>query len=64
MEENEIQEILNKLRDGELEEYCVSKDDFMAFRQVLVNREDFKHFQGIAQHGGNIIYRYHKVPRS
>lgn len=60
----EIQDILNKLRDGELEEYCVSKEDFMAFRKVLIEREDFKHFHGTAKRGGSIVYRYTKDPRS
>lgn len=61
MTNQEIQDILNKLRDGELEEYCVSKEDFMAFRKVLIEREDFKHFHGTAKRGGSIVYRYTKI---
>jgi hypothetical protein len=64
MDEQTIQAILDQLRDGELNEYHVSKEQFIEFRNILVNREDFKHFRGIAQQGGSIIYRYLQEPRS
>lgn len=64
MDEQTIQTILDQLRDGELNEYHVSKEQFIDFRNILVNREDFKHFRGIAQQGGSIIYRYLQEPRS
>ncbi|MFT4412326.1 hypothetical protein ACLM5H_00565 [Fredinandcohnia humi] len=64
MNEQFITEILNKLRDGELNEYLVKKEQFLEFRTILVKREDFKHFRGIAQHGGDVIYRYLPVARS
>ncbi|WP_299092939.1 hypothetical protein [uncultured Metabacillus sp.] len=64
MDEQTIHEILDKLKDGELHEYLVTKDRFLSFRTVLVNREDFKHFRGIAQQGGSVIYRYLQEPRS
>ncbi|MBZ5753385.1 MULTISPECIES: hypothetical protein [Metabacillus] len=64
MDEQTIQAILDQLRDGELNEYHVSKEQFIEFRNTLVNREDFKHFRGIAQQGGSIIYRYLQEPRS
>jgi hypothetical protein len=57
-------ELLNKLRDGEISELRIKKEDFLAFRPVLIKREDFKHFRGIAQRGGDIIYQYLKEPRS
>ncbi|CAI8969277.1 MULTISPECIES: hypothetical protein [Bacillus] len=56
--------ILDQLKNGEIEEYIVTKDVFYAFREVVVNREDFKHFSGNAQHGGKIIYTYIETPRS
>lgn len=64
MEEQFVNEILNKLRDKELHEYRVTNDQFLAFRKVLVAREDFKHFRGIAQHRGEVIYTYLDEPRS
>jgi hypothetical protein len=64
MDEKMLNEILDKLRDGELNEYHVFKDQFLSFRKTLVGRKDFKHFRGIAQQGGSVIYRYLKEPRS
>lgn len=64
MTKEEIDEILEQLKKGELKEYHVTKEDFLSFRQVLVNREDFKHFRGIAQRGGEVIYQYTENPRS
>ncbi|ALC91171.1 hypothetical protein AM500_16215 [Bacillus sp. FJAT-18017] len=64
MTENEVNEILDQLRDGVLAEYYVTNEDFLPFRTVLVNREDFKHFRGIAQRGGGVIYEYQSDPRS
>ncbi|WP_077617410.1 hypothetical protein [Bacillus sinesaloumensis] len=64
MDEQFVNEILNKLRDGELSEYLVKKDQFLEFRNVLVIREDFKHFRGIAIHGGDVLYRYTEAARS
>jgi hypothetical protein len=64
MKEETITEILDRLMTGELSEYYVTNDDFMEFRQVLVKRKDFKHFRGIGQRGGDILYQYEKEPRS
>ncbi|MGM0873349.1 MAG: hypothetical protein ACQEWV_00870 [Bacillota bacterium] len=64
MDEQTIHEILDKLRDGELHEYHVSKDQFLTIRKTLVERDDFKHFRGIAQQGGSVIYQYLQEPRS
>lgn len=64
MKEEIITEILNRLMTGELSEYYVTNDDFMEFRQVLVKRKDFKHFRGIGQRGGDVLYQYVKEPRS
>lgn len=59
-----INEVLEKLKAGELSEYYVKKEDFLPFRQVLVQREDFKNFRGIAQRSGDVLYQYLKAPRS
>lgn len=64
MMEERITDILNRLMTGELSEYYVRKEEFMAFRQILVKREDFKHFRGIAQRDGDVLYRYLQNPRS
>ena len=64
MNETLAEEILDKLNNGELNEYKIQKEEFMVFRKVLVAREDFKHFRGIARHKGEVIYQYIQEARS
>ncbi|PLR69427.1 MULTISPECIES: hypothetical protein [Bacillaceae] len=64
MDKQLANEMLDSLKNGEINEYHVSKEAFLNFREVLVEREDFKHFRGIAEQGGSIVYRYLQVPRS
>ncbi|WML38906.1 hypothetical protein RCG19_17155 [Neobacillus sp. OS1-2] len=64
MQEELINDILNRLMSGDLSEYYVKNDEFMEFRKVLVKRKDFKHFRGIGQRGGDVLYQYLKEPRS
>ncbi|MHC0038630.1 hypothetical protein [Pseudoneobacillus sp. C159] len=64
MNESFINEQLESLKKGILSEYHVSKEDFLSFREVLVNRKDFKHFRGIAGRGGSVVYQYLENPRS
>jgi hypothetical protein len=64
MQKELIQEILEKLKDGSLSEYYVEKENFLDFRTELVKRNDFKHFRGISQRGGDVIYQYLNTPRS
>ncbi|MBE6183583.1 hypothetical protein [Heyndrickxia ginsengihumi] len=64
MTEEEMKDLIEKLRKGEIQEFLIKKEDFLTFREVLVSQEDFKHFKGIAQHGGNVIYQYLQIPRS
>lgn len=64
MEVHEVEAILNKLQSGELTEYRAVKEDFLTFQPVLVKREDFKHFSGNAQRGGDIIFTYTEEARS
>jgi hypothetical protein len=64
MKEDFVTEILDKLMTGELSEYYVSNEDFMEFRKVLVKRKDFKHFRGVGQRGGDVLYQYLNEPRS
>ena len=60
---NYIQE-LDDLKNGNIQELKVDKHEFYQLREELIKREDFKHFQGIAKQGGDIIYVYLKEPRS
>jgi hypothetical protein len=62
--EDYVNEILDKLMKGELTEYFVKNEDFLTFRQILVKREDFKQFRGIAKRGGDVLYQYLSEPRS
>ncbi|WP_246943958.1 hypothetical protein [Bacillus pinisoli] len=64
MNTSDIEHILDKLRNKELEEYLVQKEDFLIFREKLVKQSDFKHFRGVAQHGGSVVYTYTDEPRS
>ncbi|PLR97484.1 hypothetical protein [Bacillus sp. T33-2] len=64
MTTGEINEILDKVKKGSVPEFYVRKEDFLAVRQVLVEREDFKQFHGIAQRGGDVIYQYTAKGRS
>ncbi|WP_331254636.1 hypothetical protein [Sutcliffiella horikoshii] len=57
-------EILDKLKNRELHEYKIQKEEFMIFRKVLVAREDFKHYRGIAKHKGEVVYQYMQEARS
>lgn len=64
MDEREASELLERLKNGDIEELRVKREDFLIFRNVLTRRNDFKHFRGIAQKGGDIIYHYMEKPRS
>jgi len=64
MEEKEILALLEQLKNGEVEEVTIKKEDFLPFRQHLVRRSDFKHFRGIALRGGGVTYTYLSTPRS
>lgn len=64
MNKEEATRMLESLKNREVEEIFVSKNDFLLFREVIVKREDFKYFRGIAQRGGDVIYQYMDEPRS
>lgn len=59
-----VNELLDKLKNGEISELTIKKEDFLSFREQLVSRNDFKHFRGIAKHGGLTIYHYLEDERS
>jgi hypothetical protein len=54
--------MLEQLKQGEIPSITVPKEDFLDFRNVLVQREDFKHFRGAAYHHGITIYTYTEEP--
>ncbi len=64
MNAEEAKDVLDKLANREMGEFRITKEEFLAFREVLVKREDFKHFRGNAQHNGVIIYTYLEEARS
>ena len=64
MNKEEIQTLFDQLKNGEIGKLDVSKEHFMAYRSVLVERQDFKHFRGTAHIGGDVTYQYLKEPRS
>ncbi|MEK4535214.1 MULTISPECIES: hypothetical protein [Peribacillus] len=64
MDAQEAKDVLDKLANREMDEFRIKKEDFLGFREVLVKREDFKHFRGNAQHTGEIIYTYLEEARS
>ncbi len=65
MNAEEAKEVIDKLANREMGRVRITKEEFLAFREVLVNRDDFKHFRGNAQHlNGVIIYTYLEEARS
>ncbi|WP_419961449.1 abortive phage infection protein [Psychrobacillus sp. BM2] len=58
------EEKLNMLQNRDIKELVIEKNEFIAFRSILVLREDFKHFSGNAKQGGQVIYTYLDTPRS
>ncbi|MGK0698122.1 hypothetical protein ACR3I8_00340 [Priestia flexa] len=64
MNQEEVMKQLDALRDGEIQELYVRKEDFLGFQPLLVRREDFKHFRGVAGRGGHFTYYYTETPRS
>lgn len=53
----DYEEILNKLANGELEEYKIESKDAFQFQQALRNFGKRQDITGIAQRGGSIIYK-------
>ncbi|MCI2253279.1 hypothetical protein L2D08_02735 [Domibacillus sp. PGB-M46] len=55
---------IESLRNGTVARVHIERNEFLSFRQVLIQQADFKHFRGIAKHGGHTEYEYMKAPRS
>lgn len=58
MTSEEANVLLEKLVNGELEEIYINQADFLTFRAELVKHPNKKDFMGIAQRGGDVIYKY------
>lgn len=61
---NTYKQQLEDLKEGNITSITIEKEKFLEFREVLILREDFKHFRGIAKQGGIVIYTYEKSARS
>lgn len=61
---NTYEQQLEQLKEGYISSITVEKENFLEFRKELIQREDFKHFRGIAMQGGIVIYTYEKEARS
>ncbi|NPC92344.1 hypothetical protein HOO54_08940 [Bacillus sp. WMMC1349] len=64
MTDEHVIDFIKQLREGDIHELRVKKEDFLFFRSILTKQEDFKHFHGVAQRGGDIIFQYMTEPRS
>ncbi|GKU82304.1 hypothetical protein [Niallia sp. NCCP-28] len=64
MEEKDVYNLLEQLKNGEVEKITIKKEEFLQFRKYLVERNDFKYFRGIALRGGDVAYTYLSTPRS
>ncbi|NSL50627.1 hypothetical protein [Calidifontibacillus erzurumensis] len=60
MEKNKehFKEMIDKLRKNELDHLLVTKQEFLVFREVLMEQKDKEKIVGEAKKGGQIIYRF------
>ena len=56
--------ILDQLAKREINEYKITKEHFMAFREQLVKRVRFQTFSWRCEHNGEVIYTYLDEARS
>lgn len=61
---NDYEQMLEDLTTQKITKLDISKEQFYAFREILIKHPKFKHVRGIAYQGGNITYTYLEVPRS
>lgn len=52
------------LKNGELKEIVLSKEEFLREREQLTKRPDFKHFIGTAKKGGEVCYVWSEEART
>ncbi|KEF39084.1 hypothetical protein M670_01471 [Schinkia azotoformans MEV2011] len=58
LNKEEIEEIIEKLRNGEIKQYEVTKEEFMEFREVLIKQKDKEQIRGEAKKGGVVVYTH------
>ena len=54
----EYQKMLDALRNGEIQSIRLTKENYLAFRTVLIQDPQFKQFRGEAKQGGDIIFTF------
>lgn len=59
---NKFEELLTQLANHEIDEFDVSREEFMEFRQAWSAREDRKHIVGEAHLGGAVTYHWEDTP--
>ncbi|NEU29267.1 hypothetical protein GN156_00515 [bacterium LRH843] len=58
MTKEEIEEIVEQLRNGEMNSVTIKKEYFLAFREVIARQNDKIDFRGTAKHHGDTVYTY------
>lgn len=61
---NNYTQLLDQLRNKEVESITISKAEFLQFREQLVKDPQFKHFRGEAKQGGDVVFTFLDVPRT
>ncbi|MEK4629732.1 MAG: hypothetical protein ABS944_00135 [Solibacillus sp.] len=61
---NDYKEMLNQLKNGNVESIVIKKEEFLQFREHLLKDDKFKHFRGEAKQGGDVIYTFLQKPRA
>ena len=54
----EYEAIIERLRNGEIEQFLVKKENFLDFREVLMAQNDKEQICGEAKKGGDVVYTY------
>lgn len=58
MTQEEYVEMIQQLKDGEINEITIEQPDFMTFRKAWLSFEDRASIVGEAELNGEIIYKY------
>ncbi len=58
LNKDEIEAIFEKLRSGEIEQYEVTKEEFLEFREILIRQKDREQIRGEAKKGGGVVYTH------
>lgn len=55
---SEYKKMLDALRNGEIQSIRLTKENYLEFRNELIQDPQFKHFRGEAKQGGDIIFTF------